>query len=375
MELLFAIIQLQLKGDDLANFLGLPPCYKYDIPWRFTGNSVLQEFVGCDISVKSVSGKEEKLVGRNLHSQGRIECGDAVKFVECLIEHYLLQLINARRYTLEQVNSMLQQKLILQDSVTVSQAPNGFKMVVKDYYSVNHPQTNRVSRLVPVLQSVYDVSSVENMRIIFGSRLYDSPEEVLNLLLRLKKIKQQRAEAQLDTDDMDTRTRKLNALRAEVNQLNIEMAVNGCTLCLAYKESSDCKKPYVVTPKSPAHHPQLMKGQLRVQITTVLGSFRMQKSVFSELKRAGYGGPQTIQGITRMEDYLLQDTLQPREIATPKVTRDKDYKQTEVWAKALMSYPGALSSAPSNAPIQSSIGKDKKDKKDKNDKKDKKAKK
>lgn len=338
LELLFAILQLQLKGDDLANFLGLPPCNKYDIPWQLTSRSVLPEFIHCDISVKSVSGKEEKLVGRNLHSQGRIECGDAVKFVECLIEHYLLQLINARRYTLEQVNSMLQQKLILQDSVTVSQAPNGFKMVVKDYYLENNPQTRRVSRLVPVLQSVYDVSSVENMQIIFGT-LYDNPEGVLDLLLRLKRIKQQRAEAQLDTDDMDTRTRKLNALRAAVNQLNIEMAVDGCTLCLAYKESSDCKKHYVAPPKSRPPHPQLIKGQLRVQITTVLGSFRMQKSVFEALRKAkykgGYKGSQTIQGIRRMEDYSGPDTLQSTEIATPTATRDEEYKQTHVWAEQL----------------------------------------
>jgi hypothetical protein len=338
LELLFAIIQLQLKGDDLANFLGLPPCYKYDIPWQLTRRYVLPEFFECDISVKSVSGKAEKLVSRNLHSQGRIECGDAVKFVECLIEHYLRQLINARHYTLEKVDLMLQQKSIFPDSVTVSRAPNGFKMVVKDYYLENNPQTRRVSRLVPVIQSVYDVSSVENMRIIFGT-LYDNPEGVLDLLLQLKTIKQQRAVAQLDSDNLVIRKKKLNALRAAVNDLNTQMAILGCTLCLAYKESSDCLKPYVITDKSPDPPPQLIKGQLRVQITTVLGSFRMQKSVFEALRKAkykgGYKGSQTIQGIRRMEDYSGPDTLQSTEIATPTATRDKEYKQIHVWAEQL----------------------------------------
>ena len=201
-EILFARKQLGLEGDMFAQFLSLPPNSKYDIPAIFTmhlGSGSM--YFNCNLSLKS---KELKSEGSH-YNTGNIETGDAVTFLECLIE-------------------------------SLFSPSTGFKIVVEDYYCKYEPGTKKMIGLKGKYRRVYDLK--DQLGAIFGG--YDSVVEIKNLYDKILGLKQ-RCPIIMANKDTSERTIQLLDLKRDIDRLNHEMARNNCLIFLARKQASNCK--------------------------------------------------------------------------------------------------------------------------------------
>lgn len=311
LEMIFAILKVLLRGEALSAFFSLGPCVPYDIPRTLTGGAHIPElFRNCAISVKTLLDTETKLSRRETPSTGRIACGDAVIFLESLI-------------------NCLTQGVVL-------------KLVVIDYYLVKNEITGRTSSVVPRIMAVYNLTA--NRHLIFGSN--DHREA----LARVSDLKGRIASAQDPKHTSGQRKTVLSEIRKDVKGFNVWMANGGGGLCCAYKQS---KEADTVTDGP--------KKQIRLQMSVVLWSVTMQPKDFKEWQALNYTGAQRIAGIQPY--YVELDPFPAQPVQTPKATGKNGNAKNRMRTQAMhfaSSAPGADASAPVKPPgasVKPTIGK------------------
>ena len=314
LEMIFAILKVLLRGVALSDFFSLGPCVPFDIPPNLTGGAHIPElFRNCAISVKTLLDTETKLSRRETPSTGRIACGDAVIFLESLIQ-------------------------CVDSGVTL-------EMVVIDYYLEKNEETGRTSSVVPRIMAVYNLTA--NRQLIFGS---NAPGEALG---KVSDLKARIATAQDPRHTPEQRRKVLSDIRRDVKLFNVWMANGGGGLCCAYKQSKEAD----TVMDGP-------KKQIRLQMSVVLWSVTMQPKDFNEWQALDYTGAQRIAGIQPY--YVELDPFPAQPVQTPKATgkkgnaKNKMREQAMLFASSASSARGANASAPVKPPgasVKPTIGK------------------
>ena len=308
LEMIFAILVVSLRGNALSTFFDLGPCVPYDIPHTLTMDTRIPElYRNCAISVKTLLDTEIKLSRRETPSTGRIACGDAVIFLESLI-------------------------YCLNGKITL-------KMVVIDYFLKKNVETGRTSSVVPRIMAVYNLT--ENWQLIFGRNDYRKA------LASVDHLKKRIANAQDPLHSPAVRKKVLSDIRRDVKIFNVWMANGDGGLCCAYKQS---KKADTVTDGP--------KQQLRLQVSIVVGSVKMQPKDYKEWQDLDYKGPQTITGI-QPED-VKTDPFPAQPLQTPKATDEKETARKRI-KKQMITFATSVDDSapvkPSGASVKPTIGK------------------